>query len=69
MTAAPAAMVDGRLVCACLVLGAEMQDHEVETIENVAEGDNLHPLQQSSSSMPRFNAVLHAGFLVASKAL
>ena len=39
-------MVDGRLVCACLVLGAEMQDREVETIENMAEGDNLHPLQQ-----------------------
>ena len=39
-------MVDDRLVCACLVLGAEAQGRDVETIENMAEGDKLHPLQQ-----------------------
>ena len=39
-------MVDGRLVCSCLVLGAEMEGREVETIENLAEGDNLHTLQK-----------------------
>ena len=53
-------MLDGRLVCSCLVLGAEMQDRSVETIEAMAEGDALHPLQQkfleeaALSSAPRF---------------
>ncbi len=39
-------MLDGRLVCACLVLGVEAQGREVETIEGLATGDELHPLQQ-----------------------
>lgn len=38
--------VDGRLVCSCLVLGAEAEGHSVETIEGMADGDVLHPLQQ-----------------------
>ena len=39
-------VLDGRLVCSCLVLGAEVQDREVETVESVADGTRLHPLQQ-----------------------
>ncbi|TDI60390.1 MAG: (2Fe-2S)-binding protein [Alphaproteobacteria bacterium] len=39
-------MLDGRLVCSCLVLGAEVQGSEVETVENIAQGDKLHPVQQ-----------------------
>ena len=63
-------MVDGRLVCACLVLGAEMQDREVETIENMAEGDNLHPLQQKFLEHAALQCgICTPGFLVASKAL
>ncbi len=38
--------VDGRLVCSCLVLGVEAEGAKVETIEGMAEGDKLHPLQQ-----------------------
>jgi carbon-monoxide dehydrogenase small subunit len=38
--------LDGRLVCSCLVLGAEVQDREVETVESIAQGDKLHPVQQ-----------------------
>ena len=38
--------LDGRLVCSCLVLGAEADGREVNTIEGIAEGDKLHPLQQ-----------------------
>jgi carbon-monoxide dehydrogenase small subunit len=38
--------LDGRLVCACLVLAAEVEGHEVTTIEGMAVGDQLHPLQQ-----------------------
>ena len=61
-------MVDGRLVCACLVLGAEMQDREVETIENMAEGDNLHPLQQKFLEHAALQCgICTPGFLVASK--
>ena len=63
-------MVDGRLVCACLVLGAEMQDREVETIENMAECDNLHPLQQKFLEHAALQCgICTPGFLVASKAL
>ncbi len=39
-------MVDGRLVCSCLVLAAEAEGRSVETIEGMAEGERLHPLQQ-----------------------
>jgi carbon-monoxide dehydrogenase small subunit len=38
--------VDGRLVCSCLMLGAEANGVEIETIEGMAEGAALHPLQQ-----------------------
>jgi len=37
--------LDGRLVCSCLVLGVEAQGREVKTIEGMAEGNTLHPLQ------------------------
>jgi carbon-monoxide dehydrogenase small subunit len=63
-------MVDGRLVCSCLVLGAEMQDREVETIENMAEGDHLHPLQQKFLEHAALQCgICTPGFLIASKAL
>ncbi|MDC0196085.1 (2Fe-2S)-binding protein [Gammaproteobacteria bacterium] len=38
--------IDGNLVCACLILSAEIEDKRIETIEGMAEGDELHPLQQ-----------------------
>lgn len=63
-------MVDGRLVCSCLVLGAEMNDREVTTIESMAEGDNLHPLQQKFLEHAALQCgICTPGFLVASKAL
>src|SRR4029453_10707549 len=39
-------MLDGRLVCSCLVLGCEVSGRTVDTIEGVARGEALHPLQQ-----------------------
>ncbi len=39
-------ILDGRLVCACLVLGAELEGRRVETVEGLAEGGRLHPLQE-----------------------
>jgi aerobic carbon-monoxide dehydrogenase small subunit len=38
--------VDGRLVCSCLVLGVEAQGKAIETIEGMASGESLHPLQR-----------------------
>ena len=39
--------VDGRIVCACLVLAAEAEGREVGTIEGMATGEVLHPLQRA----------------------
>src|SRR6202047_5178118 len=39
-------MLDGRLVCSCLVLGCEVGGQKIETIEGMATGETLHPLQQ-----------------------
>ena len=63
-------MVDGRLVCSCLVLAAEAEGRRIETIEGLAQGTELHPLQQKFLE----HAALQCGFctpglLVASKAL
>jgi carbon-monoxide dehydrogenase small subunit len=61
---------DGRIVTACLVLGVEAEGKEVTTIEGIAEGSTLHPIQQAFLE----NAALQCGictpgFIVASKAL
>jgi carbon-monoxide dehydrogenase small subunit len=39
-------MLDGRLVCSCLIMAAEAEGCEIRTIEGVADGDKLHPVQQ-----------------------
>ena len=39
-------MVDGRLVCSCLMLAVEAEGHAIETIEGLARGKDLHPLQR-----------------------
>ena len=62
--------LDGRLVCSCLVLGAEAEGHEIETIEGMADGDTLHPLQQKFLEHAALQCgVCTPGFLVAAKAL
>ena len=40
-------LLDGTLVCACLVLAAQADGHEVTTIEGLADGDRLHPVQEA----------------------
>jgi carbon-monoxide dehydrogenase small subunit len=63
-------MLDGRLVCACLVLGAEVQGCSVETIEGMADGARLHPLQQKFLEHAALQCgVCTPGFLIAAKAL
>jgi len=62
--------LDGRLVCACLVLAAEVEGQEVTTIEGMAAGDQLHPLQQKFLDHAALQCgVCTPGFLVAAKAL
>jgi aerobic carbon-monoxide dehydrogenase small subunit len=63
-------MLDGRLVCACLVLGAEAEGHKIETIEGMASGDQLHPLQRKFLEHAALQCgVCTPGFLIAAKAL
>jgi len=63
-------MLDGRLVCSCLVLGCEMNGRKVETIEGMAHGETLHPLQQRFLEHAALQCgICTPGFLVASKAL
>ena len=63
-------MLDGRLVCACLVLGAEAEGRQVETIEGMAHGDELHPLQTKFLEHAALQCgVCTRGILVAAKAL
>jgi aerobic carbon-monoxide dehydrogenase small subunit len=62
--------LDGRLVCSCLVLGAEAEGREIETIEGMADGKGLHPLQRHFLEQAALQCgVCTPGFLVAAKAL
>lgn len=62
--------VNGRLVCSCLVLGAEADGAEVTTIEGMADGDELHPLQRHFIDGAALQCgVCTPGILVAAKAL
>jgi carbon-monoxide dehydrogenase small subunit len=40
-------LLDGELVCACLVLAAQADGHDVTTVEGLATADGLHPVQQA----------------------
>ena len=63
-------MVDDRLVCSCLVLGAEVGGKKIATIEGVADGDELHPLQRKFLEHAALQCgICTPGFLVAAKAL
>ncbi len=63
-------ILDGSLVNSCLVLGAELEGKSLETIEGLAEPDQLHPIQDAFLE----NAALQCGictpgFIMAAKAL
>ena len=63
-------ILDGDIVCSCLMLGVEAEGKTITTIEGIAQGDHLHPVQQKFLE----HAALQCGFctpglIVASKAL
>lgn len=62
--------LDGTLVCACLMLAAEAEGAEIGTIEGLAEGEALHPLQQKFLEMAALQCgICTPGMLVAAKSL
>jgi carbon-monoxide dehydrogenase small subunit len=63
-------LLDGRLVCACLVLAAEAEGREVATVEGVAAAGRLHPVQQKLLEHAGLQCgVCTPGIVVAAKAL
>ena len=62
--------LDDRLVCSCLMLAVEAEGHEIRTIEGLASGDKLHPLQQKFLEMAALQCgICTSGMLMASDAL
>jgi aerobic carbon-monoxide dehydrogenase small subunit len=63
-------MLDGRLVCACLMLAAESAGCQLTTIEGIARGEQLHPIQQKFLEHAALQCgICTPGFVVATKAL
>ena len=63
-------LLNGRLVCSCLVLAAEAEGQSVQTVEGVAEGGVLHPVQQKLLEHGGLQCgVCTPGVVVAAKAL
>jgi carbon-monoxide dehydrogenase small subunit len=62
--------VDGRLVCSCLMLGVEANGKSIATIEGMAQGEELHPLQRKFLEHAALQCgICTPGFLVAAKSL
>ena len=62
--------LDGRVVCSCLVHGVEAEGREIETVEGLSTGTELHPLQTKFLEHAALQCgVCTPGFLMAAKAL
>jgi carbon-monoxide dehydrogenase small subunit len=63
-------LVDGRVVCSCLMLGVEAQGRKIITVEGLADGARLHPLQQKFLEDASLQCgICTPGFLMSAKAL
>jgi carbon-monoxide dehydrogenase small subunit len=63
-------LLDGRIVNSCLVLGVEAEGSQITTIEGVANGSGLHPVQRAFLEQAALQCgFCTPGFIVASKAL
>lgn len=62
--------LDGRLVCACLVLGVEAHGKTIQTIEGMAQGESLHVLQRKFLEHAALQCgICTPGFLIAARSL
>jgi carbon-monoxide dehydrogenase small subunit len=63
-------MVDGRLVCSCLMLAVEAEGKAIETIEGMAVGEKLHPLQRKFIEHAALQCgICTPGILIAARSL
>lgn len=63
-------VLDGEMICSCLVLAAEAEGRSVRTVEGVAEGSALHPVQRKFLELGALQCgFCTPGFIVAAKAL
>jgi aerobic-type carbon monoxide dehydrogenase small subunit (CoxS/CutS family) len=63
-------LVDGKSILSCLMLGLDAEDRDVETIEGMAEGSELHPLQDTFADLGAAQCgYCSPGFLLAAKEL
>jgi len=63
-------LIDGRAVCSCLMLGVEAQGKNIRTVEGLADGNALHPLQQKFLEHASLQCgICTPGFLMSATAL
>jgi aerobic carbon-monoxide dehydrogenase small subunit len=63
-------IVDGRLLCSCLMLAVEAEGKSVQTIEGMAAGESLHPLQKKFIEHAALQCgICTPGFLIAARSL
>lgn len=63
-------ILDGRIVTSCLVLGVETAGAQITTVEGIAQGHQLHPLQKAFLEQAALQCgICTPGFIVAAKAL
>ena len=63
-------MLDGALVCSCLVLGVEAEGSQIETVEGIAHQDKLHVIQEKFLEHAALQCgICTPGLIVSTKAL
>ena len=63
-------IMDGKLVCSCLMLGIEAEGRTITTVEGIAQGDKLHPVQQKFLEHAALQCgICTPGFIMSTKAL
>jgi carbon-monoxide dehydrogenase small subunit len=63
-------LLDGRLICSCLMLAVESNGHQITTIEGISRGEELHPIQKKFLEHAALQCgICTPGFIVATKAL
>ena len=63
-------ILNGKLICACLAFAPEANGGTIETVEGIADGEKLHPLQTAFLEHAALQCgICTPGFLMAAKAL